>query len=1095
MKLHYLLSLFFIITCITFSTAQNRKKNNDQGSSSQKEPDLSALSFRSIGPAITSGRIADFAVNPNHRNEYYVAVASGGVWKTVNAGTTWEPLFDKEGSYSIGCITLDPNNPNTVWVGSGENNNQRSVAYGDGIYLSKDGGKTWKNMGLKNSEHIGKIIVHPENSDIVYVAAIGPVWSAGGDRGVYKTTNGGQTWEPVLQISENTGINDLEMDPRNPDVLYATAYQRRRHVFTWISGGPESAIYKSTDGGKTWNKSQQGLPDTVLGRMDIAISPADPDVMYVIAEAMLDKGGVFRSTNRGASWEKMSGYVTSGNYYQEIVCDPKDVDRLYAMDTWLHFSEDGGKTFKMLGESSKHVDNHAMWIDPADTDYYLVGCDGGIYESFDRAKTWHYISNLPVTQFYKVAVDNAEPFYNVYGGTQDNFSMGGPSRTISQSGITNADWFMTLGGDGFQSQVDPENPNIVYAQYQYGNLFRFDKQSGEKIGIKPREDKDEPEFRWNWDAPLIISPHNPTRLYFAANKLFKSDNRGNSWETISPDLTRQLDRNKIPVMGKIWSMDAIEKNGSTSPYGNIVALEESPLQEGLLYVGSDDGLVQVSENTGESWAQYGTFPGVPERTYVNDLMASQHDANTVYAAFNNHKNGDFKPYVLKSMDKGKTWTSITNNLPERGSVYTLAEDHVDPNLLFVGTEFGVFYTNNSGQSWIQLKQGLPTIAVRDIAIQRRENDLVLATFGRGFYILDNYTPLRTMEEILAQESHIFPVKDALIYAESAPLGLRGKSFQGDNYYLAQNPPFGATFTYYLKEEIKSSKDQREEAEKQAREKEESVYYPSYEQLRAEAEEEAPSLIFTIADAAGSTIKELTAEPKAGVKRITWDLRYPSPNPVSLSKPDFENPFASPDVGSMVESGNYSVSLAKKVKGEITQLAGPVTFAVIPLENRTLPAEDRNALVTFQQEAADLSRAVQGAIRMSNELTEKLKYMRAALSQTPKAPESVTENLQDIDKKITDLKIKLTGDPVAQRLDKGVPPSINSRISSIIDEQSSSTSAPTQTQKDALKIAGESFAPVLADLKNLAENVQSVEKQLEDAGAPYTPGRVIEWTGN
>ncbi|MGB5238865.1 MAG: glycosyl hydrolase, partial [Flavobacteriaceae bacterium] len=445
------------------SYAQKSKKNTVVPLDSIS---LTGLKWREVGPALTSGRISDIAVNPDNPYEYYVATSSGGVWKTDNAGLSYSPIFDKEGSYSIGCVTLDPHNPNVVWIGTGENNNQRSVSYGDGVYKSVDGGASWKHLGLKSSEHIGKILVHPENPDIVYVAAIGPLWSKGGERGLYKTTDGGVNWTPVLQIDEHTGVTDVLMDPRDPDVLYAATFQRRRHVFTYVGGGPGSGLHKTTDGGASWEKIQKGLPKTEIGRIGLAISPADPEYIYAIVEAADKKGGVFLSTNRGASWEKQSKHVTSGNYYQEIIADPVNKHTLYSMDTWMTVSRDGGKTFSKVGEDYKHVDNHSMWIDPQNNRHWLVGCDGGIYETFDAAKNWDFKENLPVTQFYKVAVDNDEPFYNIYGGTQDNFSIGGPSRVVTDHGITNSDWFITNGGDGFESQVDPKNPDIVYAQSQ-----------------------------------------------------------------------------------------------------------------------------------------------------------------------------------------------------------------------------------------------------------------------------------------------------------------------------------------------------------------------------------------------------------------------------------------------------------------------------------------------------------------------------------------------------------------------------------------------------------------------------------------------------
>ena len=1077
-------TLVFVLLC-GFADAQQKSKEEKN-----EEVSLQGLKFRSIGPALTSGRISDFAVNPANRSEYFVAVSSGGVWKTSNAGTTYKPVFDDQGSYSIGCITMDPDNHDVIWVGTGENNNQRSVAYGDGIYKSLDGGNSWENVGLKNSGHIANIIVHPDNSDIVFVSAIGPLWSSGGDRGVYKTVDGGKTWEPVLTIDEHTGVTDLVMDPRNPEILYAAAYQRRRHVFTFISGGPSSAIYKTTDGGKNWETVNNGLPKVDLGRIGLAISPANPDIIYAIVEAAMDKSGFYRSTNGGASWEKRSSYVTSGNYYQEIVAHPTKEDVVFAMDTWMHWTEDGGKNFKQIGERYKHVDNHAMWIDPEEPDYFLVGCDGGIYESFDAGANWDYRPNLPITQFYKVEVDNAEPFYNIYGGTQDNFSLGGPSRTRNNTGITNADWFVTNGGDGFESQIDPYNPNIIYAQSQYGFLVRYDKVSGERTGIQPKPGKDEPAYRWNWDSPLAVSAHNPTRIYFAANKLFRSDDRGNSWETISGDLTRRLNRNELPVMGKIWSIDAVAKHRSTSPYGTIVAFSESPLNEDLLYAGTDDGLIQVTENGGNSWTKVESFADVPEFTYVNMILASQHEENVVYAAFNNHKRGDFKPYLYKSTDKGRSWKAINGNLPERGSTYAIAEDHVNPELLFAGTEFGVFYSNNGGDQWTQLKAGVPTIAVRDLAIQKRENDLVLGTFGRGFYVLDDYSALRELNSVLDKEAHIFPVKDTWMYVEKSPLGNAGKkSFQGESFYYAENPPVAAAFTYYLKDDLKTREEQRREKEQEVVEAGKNVRYPSYDELLAEKTEEQPYLLFTVKNGNGDVVRLVKSEPLKGINRVYWDLRLPAKDPVSLIKPDPDNPYTSPPKGPFVLPGTYTVSLAKSVDGQITSLVEEVPFEVKLLEGIELPAEDWVAMNEFKQKTEALQGTVEGAEKVVRDLEDRMKYVREALFQVEGAHKELYSQFQQIEDDIFQVKSDLYGDQIAEQLDLDAPFSIMNRVGYLLYEQEFTNSDPTETQKEAYQIAKDEIENVLADLDEIVnEKLKALEAKLESMDAPYTPGR-------
>jgi photosystem II stability/assembly factor-like uncharacterized protein len=1078
-----------LIICSVFASPAFSQKKGDKEEQSEINSGLvSGLSFRCIGPSLTAGRVADIAVNPNNPDQYYLAIASGGVWKTDNHGNTYYPIFDGQGSYSIGCITIDPNNENTIWVGTGENNNQRSVAYGDGVYKSIDGGKSWKNMGLKNSEHISKVIVDPRNSDVVYVAAYGPLWSDGGERGVYKTTDGGENWERIHFISDKTGTADLVMDPDNPDVLYEAVHQRRRHVFTYIGGGEESSLYKTSDGGKTWTEITSGLPAGKMGRIGLAVSPVDNNYVYAIVEAEGDKGGFFRSVNKGLSWEKRSDYNTSGNYYQEIVCDPVDKDKVFSMNTWLHHTEDGGKNFKRTGEKGKHVDNHCIWINPENTNHWIVGCDGGVYETWDHASNWHYKPNLPITQFYKVAVDNDKPFYNVYGGTQDNNSLGGPSRTINNAGIQNSDWYITNGGDGFESQVDPEDPNIVYAQAQYGWLVRYDRQSGEKIGIQPQPGKGEAAYRWQWDAPLVISKHDHKRIYFAANKVFKSDDRGNTWQTISPDLTRQLDRNKMKVMGEIQSPDVVMKNKSTTIYGNIVALDESAKNENLLYVGTDDGLIHVTTDGGGTWNKKDNFPGIPSMTYVNMLLASQHDEGTVFAVFNNHKKGDFKPYIMKSTNKGDSWTSISGDLPERGSVYAIAEDHVNPNLLFAGTEFGVYFSINGGKNWVELSAGLPTIAVRDIAIQQRENDLVLATFGRGFYILDDYSPLRSLsDELTEKPATIFPVKTALQYIESNPLGLRGTGSQGASHYAASNPSFGATFTYYVKDKPKSPKDLRKEEEKKAKEEGSDIDYPSYEEFVEEDNYEKPYLLFVIRDASGKEVRKIKTGAKTGVNRITWNMRYPAVTPIKLNKGSTGR-YSNPNEGPLALPGKYTVELHQAENGVFTKLADPVEFEIKALENSSL-ARQTEANIAFKKELAELRRQYRGTSSLLSELENRLKFIKAAIQQYPGADLAWMTEVKALEETIHDIKIDLYGDWHKSSRDVETAPSISDRIETSVYQCWYSTSDPTTTQKEQYAIGKEEFELAKGDVDKVKSRVIALEEKLNNAGIPYTPQRV------
>jgi photosystem II stability/assembly factor-like uncharacterized protein len=1031
------------------------------------------------------------AVNPSNYAEFYVGAASGGVWKTVNAGASFQPVFDTQGSYSIGWVAIDPKRPNIVWVGTGERNSQRSVAYGDGVYKSEDGGRSWTNVGLKSSEHIGRIVIDPKDGDTVYVAAQGPLWAPGGDRGLYKTTDGGRTWNQVLKISENTGVSDVVIDPRNPDVIVAASYQRRRSFSAFIDGGPESAIHRSTDGGKTWKKITAGLPDEQLGRIGLAISPVQPDILYANVEAANRKGGIFRSIDNGVTWEKRTDYNAGAMYYGDIFADPKNVERVYTPDVIFQVSDDGGKTMHSLGQRNMHVDNHIIWVDPSNPSHMMVGNDGGLYRSFDGAATWMFFENLPLAQYYDVDVDNAVPFYNVYGGLQDNNSLGGPSRTRSQHGIMNQDWFVTQGGDGFVSRVDPEDPNTIYAELQHGVLVRYDKRTGERIGIQPQEAKGGPPARWNWDSPFIISPHSHTRLYFGAQMLYRSDDRGNSWKAVSPDLTRQIDRNTLAMMGRVWGPDAVAKNTSTALYGNISAIAESPRKEGLIYVGTDDGLVQVTDNAGANWRKPDRIPGVPANGYIARIRASQHDANTVYVAVENHQHGDFAPYLLKSTDAGFTWTSIVGDLPARGSVYAIAEDHVDPRLLFAGTEFGAYWSKDSGQHWSKIA-GLPTIAVREIAIQKRENDLVLGTFGRGVYIVDDYSPLRaTTAATLAEAATLYPVRDAVMFVPTMQYGMPGKGFQGEMLYTAPNPPYGAVFTYRLKDGLKTLKQKRTEAEAAAEKAGQPIAYPTPEQLQAEAAEEAPAILLTITDASGTPVRVMTGAVEKGLQRVAWDLRQPAHElPPNRPRGELEELFGDPLVGPFVVPGKYSVALSQRVGGVLSPLGSPVTFNVVLDPQVSHTPADLTARWQFAQKLQTLRRDIAGSLQLATSTSSRLDAILQALDATPAAPRPLHEQARAIKKRLAAILVELQGDRALGSRSVPTAVAISERANTISGELINSLGRQTATHDQQLQIASELFATQRAALKTLVESdVPSIERELERLGAPYTPGRI------
>lgn len=1058
-----------------------------QNDSPLNEATFKGLKLRSIGPAFVSGRISDIAIHPDDDNVWYVAVGSGGVWKTKNAGVTWDPIFDDQPVYSTGCITIDPNNPHTIWVGTGENVGGRHVGFGDGIYKSEDDGKTWKNMGLGRSEHISKIIVHPSNSDVVWVAVQGPLWNSGGERGLYKSTDGGANWKKVLGGNEWTGVTDVIIDPRDPDWMYAATWQRHRTVAAYMGGGPGSGIHRSTDGGESWEKLTSGIPKSNLGKIGIDLSPFNPDVIYAAIELDRKKGGVYMSTNRGKNWAKQSDAVsgaTGPHYYQELYASPHQEGRLYLMDVRIQVSDNHGKTFRRLKEEEKHSDNHSISFRADDPDYLLVGTDAGIWESFDLGENWRYINNMPITQYYKVAVDDSEPFYWVYGGTQDNGSHGGPSRTDLDNGIRHADWIKTLGADGHQSATEPGNPKITYAETQQGGLHRIDRVNGETIFIQPQPREGEDFERYNWDAPIVVSPHNPARIYFASSRVWKSDNRGDSWTPISGDLTRDQERISLPIMGRVQSWDNPWDVNAMSNYNTITSLSESPLQEGLLYVGTDDGIIQVSEDDGGNWRkiEVGSIRGVPATAFVNDIRADLHDANTVYAALDNHKYGDFNPYLIKSTDRGRTWRSIRGNLPDKHLTWRLVQDHVKKELMFAATEFGIFFTIDGGTKWIKLTGGVPTISFRDIVIQRRENDLVGASFGRSFYVLDDYSSLRDItNESLNQEIQLFATKDAYWYR---PRSIDGQ--MGASYYTAENPPYGAVFTYHLKDGFKTLKAQRKEREKGA---EGNIPFPGWEALEAERRQEKPQIILTIKDAQGNMVDQVQGTTSKGFNRVSWDLGYASKNTVKLDEPRGGQNFFTRFLRVKATPGTYSVTVSKVVDGVVTDIAGPQNFNVVPLRDQgALKGASYDQIAEFRTTVQQFQQDISATTTVLANSMKKVSAMQRALSRASSESKDLRGQLFQVKQQLLDLDRKLNGDRTKEEIGERSDPTPRNRMFTGF-RSLSTTYGPTPMHRESVEIGKKQLEGIKSELAQIVNTtIPGIEEALEDIGAPWIEGQ-------
>ncbi|MDH3734149.1 MAG: hypothetical protein OEU54_11470 [Gemmatimonadota bacterium] len=863
---------------------------------SQMEQATAALEWRQIGPTIMGGRVADLAVVESNPSTFYVGTATGGVWKTINGGTTFEPIFDDQPTASVGDITVAPSNPNVVWVGSGEPQNRQSSPWGMGVFRSTDAGRTWAHLGLENTHHISRIQVHPRDPDVAYVAAVGHLWGANAERGVYRTTDGGATWDHVLYIDEHTGTIDLAMDPNDPMTLFAAMYQRQRTLGGFNGGGPGSGIYRTLDGGDSWTEVTEGLPEGDMGRIGLDIYRGDSNMVFAIVEgdkrvpgqgfgggAGADsKNGVYRSMDRGETWEQISTTNNRPMYYSQIRVDPTDSERIYLGGANLYRSSDGGRNFTSDAAAGVHSDHHALWINPENSDHLILAGDGGVSISWDRSDNWRQLMNLPLAQFYEIGVDNREP-YHVCGGLQDNGSWCAPSDTWSNQGIRTRDWYNIGGGDGFFTVMHPTDP-VVFAESQGGNIMRVNLVTHEQLRMRPigrpvvndEGDEEMPSFRFNWDSPILLSAHDENTVYHGGNVLFRTTDMGQNWEAISGDLTKNIDRDELFIMGVKGSEGMMSRNDGTSTFGNLTALAESPLDASVLYAGSDDGNLHVTRDGGDTWTNVATnMPGLPDQAYITRIVSSHADAGTVWAAGDNHRNDDFGAYVYVSNDFGQNWRLITSGLPDGWSMNALAQHPRASNLLFAGNEIGIYFSIDSGDTWNELRRNLPTVPVDDIKIQARENDLVIGTHGRGVWIMDDITPLEHMSQaVLASNAHLFPMQDAVSFNAWTPQGWT------PGVWVAPNPAAGARIRYWLGTELVGDEMVATE------EGDEMNQPPTGSGPSANGQNVTPrrnarldrgaanggKAAITITNADGAVVRELDGGGTVGLHEVVWDLR-------------------------------------------------------------------------------------------------------------------------------------------------------------------------------------------------------------------------------
>ena len=877
-----------VVLMPTLSVAQTAPINEDL---------LATFRPRSIGPAVTSGRIHDVEALPNDPSTIFLASASGGLWKTTNRGHTWRNVFADKDVSTFGDVAIAPSNPRIMYAGTGEQNNRQSSSWGNGVYRSDDAGETWRHQGLVETRHIGKVLVHPNDPDIAYVAALGNLWRGNEERGVYRTRDGGRTWQRVHHVDEYTGAVDLVMDTRNPDVLYYAAYQRLRRTWGFNGGGPGSGIYRSTDGGDSWTELTNGIPSGDKGRIGLAISESNPRVLFALIEhADSDLQGTYRSGNGGDSWTRVNSLDPRPMYYSEIFIDPSNEDRIYVLATSSFKSEDGGRTFEEIAERPTydvgvHADQHSLWIDPNDPNHLYMAGDAGLWETYDRGTNFRKVNNIPIAQFYAIGVDNRDPYW-VYGGMQDNHSWMGPSETRRWIGILADDWKQTGFGDGMYQQVDPTNYRYVYANSNGGGYYRMDPETGDMLDIRPRAPEGEEAYRWDWVSPSLVSVHDPSVVYLGGNRLFISGDHAESW-TRTEDLTRREDRDEMRLMGVFGADVTISRNDGTSNYGEIIVIAESPLDAQVLWVGTDDGNVQVSRDKGRNWTEVsGNIEGVRNGTYVSRILGSRTGAGVAYVALDAHRDGDFEPYVYRTRDFGQTWEPLMANLPS-GSVNSMVEHPDNPNVLFVGTEHGLFVSTDAGGQWARMPN-LPTTHIDDLVIHPREKDLIIGTHGQSAWILDDSSPLAEWTAaVSAASAHVFSIQGATIFNYR-----KDTSYRGNAEFHGTNPVSGALITYSLGAG-------------------------------------GGSATLTVTNSSGRVVRELIVPSEPGVHRINWDLRHGTSEGPQLWTRHDDPSLARPvdDVGIWVSPGRYTVTLESRGTSatEIVDVQGdpqlPITQAM------------------------------------------------------------------------------------------------------------------------------------------------------------------------